>query len=424
MAENTKLILVGYGELDVTNDVPIVLSFSLADIQDLSKRNAAFSKTITLAGSKNNMEILSHLYNVNVEFDTATFPIDRKIPAYILQNDVVVLQGFFKLQNVKKLSPSDVSYDENIEFEAVVFGGQGSFYDYIKDNNLSDVDLSAFNHILNLENVLASSAYTHTEGFKYIFQYNTAPYYAIEQMRPSLYVKSIWDRIFSLAGYSYVMDNQFETEVFEKLLIPFNAKDLKITPQQQLERSAKVGYTDALNPFPNAFIDSIYQQENSTIYTPLYSNPFNLGNNISGIAGASALYLQTFTLEFDKTDDCFFNGGLNPFNTSIFTFVAQEPGLYDIVIGLQLKLELDLPTDYAIRPQTLGVVNGITNQIIPRIDPKIQINIDLERRMPGEATFSVVQTITGEFLYENIIPFFTYPSPFNPAFTLTGLRSE
>lgn len=421
MAENTKLILVDYGELDVVNDIPIVLSFSLADIQDLSKRNAAFSKTIILPGSKKNMEILSHLYNVNVEFDTATFPIDRKIPAYILQNDVVVLQGFFKLQSVKKLSPSDISYDENIEFEAVVFGGQGSFYDYIKDHNLSDVDLSAYNHILNLDNVLASSAYTYTEGFKYIFQYNTAPYYAIEQMRPSVYVKSIWDRIFSLAGYSYIMDNEFQTEIFEKLLIPFNAKDLKITPEQQLERSAKVGITDAVTQFPNTSITGEYFDVTPlgiNVQLGVFSNPFNLGNGISGIAGASALYLQRFTLEFDKTDDCFYNGALNPFDTSIYTFVAPNPGLYDITIGLNLLLELDFPIDYWVRPtQDFGIVGS---SIQPGIDPKIQINIDLERRNPGEQFFTIAQTITGEFSYGDIIPYQVYTDPLDPTISVTG----
>jgi hypothetical protein len=397
MAENSKLILVGYGELDVQSDIPIVLNFSLADIQDISKRNAAFSKTIILPGSKRNMEILSHLYNVNVDFDTAQFPIDRKIPAYILQNDVVVLQGFFKLQSVKKLSPSDISYDETIEFEAVVFGGQGSFYDYIKDNYLSDIDLSAFNHILNLENILASSAYTYVDGFKYIYQYNTAPYYSVAEMRPSVYVRQIWDRIFIGAGYSYTMDDDFMDRVFSKLLIPFNAKDLKITKEQQLERSAKIGFANGINQIGiNTYVG---------VLPPFYefTETKNVLNNIAGNAGNSALFLSSQQLPYNNDSDCFFIGALNTYDTTNSYFVCQRAGLYDVNINYTAELVLDFPVDwYLIPAQAPG--GGFDIRL-----PRFTTTLNIEKRVAGGTTWTPVGTISKTINYSDIIPFQTIP---------------
>lgn len=406
MAENSKLILVGYGELDVQSDIPIVLNFSLADIQDISKRNAAFSKTIILPGSKRNMELLSHLYNVNVDFDTAQFPIDRKIPAYILQNDVVVLQGFFKLQSVKKVSPSDISYDENIEFEAVVFGGQGSFYDYIKDNYLSDINLSAFNHILNLENILASSAYTYTEGFKYIYQYNTAPYYSVSDMRPSVYVRQIWDRIMIGAGYSYTMDDDFRDNIFNKLLIPFNAKDLKITQEQQLERSAKIGFTNGINQIGiNNYINTF----NFALVSPpipLSTIPKNLINNIDGGQGNSALFLANQQLSYNNDSDCFFNGALNPYDTTTSTFTAQRPGFYDVNLDFTGQLTLNFNVSWFILPE-----QPFFNGTIGGISPKLTIVLNIEKRLANQSTFTIINTLSQSLDYGSIIPYVPIEDP-------------
>jgi hypothetical protein len=365
------------------------------------------------------MEILSHLYNVNVDFDTAQFPIDRKIPAYILQNDVVVLQGFFKLQSVKKLSPSDISYDESLEFEAVVFGGQGSFYDYIKDNYLSDIDLSAFNHILNLENILASSAYTYVDGFKYIYQYNTAPYYSVAEMRPSVYVRQIWDRIFIGAGYSYTMDEDFMDRVFSKLLIPFNAKDLKITQQQQLERSAKIGFANGTNIIGvNSFINT----NDFTLVSPaiaLNTIPKNLTNNIDGGQGSSALFFNSIPLPYNNDSDCFFNGALNPYDTTTSTFTAQRPGFYDVNLDFTAELALQFTADWIILPEQpffSGTIGGVP--------PKLTIVLNIEKRLAGQSNWTIINTLSQTFEYGSIIPYVSIPDPFDPTISYDGYSNS
>jgi hypothetical protein len=136
MVNTNKIYLKNYGYLDVLGDVPLSLNFSLAEIKDISKRNSSFSKTIVLPGTKNNNELLGMLFDVNLNFGDSTFLINRKVEATIYQNDVPVLVGWFKLLRINKLSPSDISYEQNIEYEAVVFSNQAGIFDIIKDDSI------------------------------------------------------------------------------------------------------------------------------------------------------------------------------------------------------------------------------------------------------------------------------------------------
>ena len=62
----TRLELIGVGDIDVTNGIPISLNYSIADIREPDKRKAAFSKTITLPGTSRNNDIFKHIYEIGV----------------------------------------------------------------------------------------------------------------------------------------------------------------------------------------------------------------------------------------------------------------------------------------------------------------------------------------------------------------------
>ena len=53
----TKLELVGSGFLDMFDDVSISLNYSIADIAEPDKRQASYSKTISLPGTANNNKL-------------------------------------------------------------------------------------------------------------------------------------------------------------------------------------------------------------------------------------------------------------------------------------------------------------------------------------------------------------------------------
>ena len=67
---NIVKIILETGVLEVRQDVAFPLNFSVADIRDISKRSGTFSKTIVLAGTDNNNQLLNHYYDVNIEAGT------------------------------------------------------------------------------------------------------------------------------------------------------------------------------------------------------------------------------------------------------------------------------------------------------------------------------------------------------------------
>ena len=56
----TRLELGTSGTIDLNDDIPYSLNYSIADVREPDKRNASFSKTITIPGSKNNNKIFQH----------------------------------------------------------------------------------------------------------------------------------------------------------------------------------------------------------------------------------------------------------------------------------------------------------------------------------------------------------------------------
>ena len=98
----TQIQLGSKGYLDITDDVAVPLNFAVGEIQDISKRQGGYSKTIQLPGTANNNRLFSSIYDVNIT-DT-TFNQNYREKCIILQNGVPVFNGFLQLLSVNKVS--------------------------------------------------------------------------------------------------------------------------------------------------------------------------------------------------------------------------------------------------------------------------------------------------------------------------------
>ena len=54
--------------LDMDQNFDVAIQYSIADIRNVSKRNAAYSKTVVLPGTKNNNFWFGNLFDVNADF--------------------------------------------------------------------------------------------------------------------------------------------------------------------------------------------------------------------------------------------------------------------------------------------------------------------------------------------------------------------
>jgi hypothetical protein len=313
----TKIYLTNYGYLDLYDEVSVPINYSLATIQDVSKRNAAFSKTIVLPGTNNNSQLLGKLFEVNLNFIDSDFLINKKVAATIFQNDVPVLKGWFKLLKVVKTSPSDISFDQNIDFEAIIFEDQVSLYDIIKDKNLTDIDLSPFDHTLDFTNIMGTSAHTWVDVYKYPFHYTTDNFYDFKDFRPAIFVKYLWDRIFADAGFTYT-STFLNSDPFTKLLLPYTGKELTITDTDKESRefrvSFNIGFTqtfNALQPYNNYFQVLPINITQQYIWTPTLQVDTPIPQPYNN---------DTFGVNFD--------GSLNQYDTTNGEMICRRSGEY------------------------------------------------------------------------------------------------
>ena len=216
----TQIQLGTKGYLDITDDVAVPLNFSVSEIQDFSKRQGGYSKTIQLPGTANNNRLFSSIYDVNIT-DT-TFNQNYREKCIILQNGVPVFNGFLQLLSVNKVSPSQENPDEQVTYEVAVRDDSGDFYLSLGDKYLEDLSgWTQYNHIYTLSSITATQGNTWEDAYKYFMMWNQKSEYNLSDFTPSIYAKTYFDKIFLDAGYTYSWPTMSATS-FEKLVIPYN----------------------------------------------------------------------------------------------------------------------------------------------------------------------------------------------------------
>lgn len=310
-----KITLVSpvQGVLDVTADAEVPLTFSIGDVRDISKKQGTFSKTIKLAGTKNNNLLLNNYFEVNIE--EGTFNINTKQKCQIVQNGVVILEnGVLQLISVKKMQKS-INGEDFVEYEALIKDDVGDLFTIINQRELTDIEFGDYDHFLNAANIIATLNNDANDNYKYFFPYkeNSIEYY-LADFKPAIFAKVYWDRIFEGAGFTYQWDTlSADTVQFNNLLIPYNGPSSNV-PQADIDA-----------------VTVIAERTGTTVYTAITTSPLdNTGeiiiynNIIQNPLGPDSLYL-TLSQQYNNQEYYLDNeSGAN----LVFNFVIE----YDIEI--------------------------------------------------------------------------------------------
>ena len=127
-----------FQEVDLFKDETITVTSKIQDIRDVSKIFTDFSQSFTLPASKKNNKIFKHFYNYNIS--VGAFDARKKVDAIIDINYIPFRQGKIFLNGVKMKDNIPFSY--SITF----FGDTVNLKDALGDDELSVLDLSAFDH--------------------------------------------------------------------------------------------------------------------------------------------------------------------------------------------------------------------------------------------------------------------------------------
>lgn len=282
------------GYLDVKDGTAFPLNFQVGDIRDVSSRKGAFSKTIVLEDTKNNHELLNHYYDVNIE--AGTFDINTITKCSVIQNGIPVMEdASLQLISVKKTQTND-AYEQSVTYEVLVKDSQSDFFTELGAKELTDLDFSDLNHTYDSATIVASWSNTVTNGFKYLLPYSGDNFYPLKEMKPAIYAKTYFDRIFSNAGFSYDWAT-LSAAYFDKLLIPYNGE------LETIDYSAynvEANQTVTIDGYQNTVGQNVSFSEQLVGWTETL-DAFNLFTPLTGV------YTNTFTVNSGEAINFNFN---------------------------------------------------------------------------------------------------------------------
>lgn len=279
-------IQIQNGYLNVKDSSNFPITFKVSDIRDLSSRKGTFSKTITLVGDSNNNQLLGHLYDVNIQ--TGTFDINKLTRCTVIQDELPIVEdAYLQLIAVNKLQ-STSNFEQDVEYSVIVKDSQSDFFTKLGSAELTDLDFSDFDHVLNSSNIIAS--FSNTDKYKYILPYAPLDTYPLKEFKPAIFAKEYFDRIFARAGFSYSWPT-IATERFERLLIPFNGdvNNIDYTPYNVVFNKSFIatGTHSSFNASTGIIqnLTSVTETQDAfNIFNPtsgVYTSPFNLGSGES-----------------------------------------------------------------------------------------------------------------------------------------------
>jgi hypothetical protein len=166
MALQIRTTVLGeYKFLDLYRDEPVLLSLSFAELQDITKKNSAFSKAFSVPGSQSNNQIFNFFYDINAV--PTNFDPNNKFEAILLWDGYEILQGHIRLNGVS------IANDEII-YQVTFYNQIGDLAANIGDKYLFNTDLSNLSHPFSqgvtLESQLDPNLFVLTGGTNYSYQ--------------------------------------------------------------------------------------------------------------------------------------------------------------------------------------------------------------------------------------------------------------
>ena len=176
--------------LDLYQDEPVNLNLSFAEIEDITKKNSAFSQSFTLPGTKNNNTIFNYYYNLNST--PLNFNPNNKFDAIISWDGTEILQGNIRLNKVTQVQ-------DEIIYDITFYNQVGNLSANIGDKFLRNLDFSSLSHPYTpsvvLESQLDPTLFPLTGSTNYSYQDG----------------RTFWG-LYNI-GYSYISGNSVDVQV-------------------------------------------------------------------------------------------------------------------------------------------------------------------------------------------------------------------
>ena len=283
------------GELDVSDhsDFPVALTFQISDFKDLTSTSGNYSKTFKIPATKNNNNILKHIYNPSISVQNK---VTDKKSCRILFNNIYSLVGLIQVDGFGGYGEtpsyyncvffgSNLNWADKIQdtyMDTIDWGDDGKNLTYNKDSIVAtwnDLDCNSSNSPIVYP--ITSYGDYNEEGDARTIQLlgefaNYSPSYygfnssgndygtptPVSDWRPSVFVKTTLDKIFDAVGYT-INSAFMNTAMFKKLVWLLPNFKYKNSEQRDIQYSYGNHFTG------EGLIDSFTA---STVGTNSYTN--------------------------------------------------------------------------------------------------------------------------------------------------------
>jgi hypothetical protein len=216
-----------------------------------------------------------------------------------------------QLISVNKSQLTD-AHEQVINYEVLIKDTKAELFTAITNAELTDLDFSDLNHFSNSTSIIASFGFTQANGYKYVLPYDTDALYNVRQIKPAIYAKTYFDRIFANAGFTYTWTD-LQNARFDKLLIPYNGDENQIDWTDYKVLAENTYTTTNAQPATGSFIPFWEQLDNWTeildtqgIFDPV-TGEYTAPTDVDPAAS------QSYEFKFNITYNIVFNNtGANP----------------------------------------------------------------------------------------------------------------
>ena len=205
-----------YQQLDIFEDEDIKMSNNVTGLFDIGVLPSDFTRQITLPGTKVNNAFFEHVYDISID-SPFLFATNIKVPAYFDFDSVYLSQGYLQLNRVNVIANKFID-----SYEVTIYGTLSSFGREINRLYLTDLTtLEAFNHTSSYANITSSwagglfngdivypwadygSGWQYTSGDSFFGVDDNYGGLSVQDYKPAIRVKKVWDAIFEQTGYTY-----------------------------------------------------------------------------------------------------------------------------------------------------------------------------------------------------------------------------
>ena len=263
--------------IDLSENIPVPMSFSIADIKEPEKRKRNYTKQIKLPGTKRNKSFFSSTYQLSLsslESNTIGFEFDptQKYPAVYVEDGDIIFIGLVQLMNV-------TINNKNYEFNISLYSNFVDLFQSLRDIKVSELGWSEYDHILSITNIsnswatsvikngVATANFTAgvPDGFGYVYPLADYGYsgnlrdYLTNNIYPHIFIREFMVKCFALAGLT-ISGDFIDSELLKRLVFGFGGGEkINLNPADVANRKASY---DATGTFSEDITYSWYDYSN------------------------------------------------------------------------------------------------------------------------------------------------------------------